>query len=126
MKTAALLSALLITGCASAPPSLPTSPATYTQPVSQYNDCIEVLAAFLAFSRVGTGVLDKCFAGNGTQCDAFILFRDGMDGKLKPAEGIECVQNGTISPFHPLVASINKETPVFVKKMKKFDAMKRR
>jgi hypothetical protein len=125
MKTA-LLSVILLTGCAAAPQTMPTSPATYTQPVSQYNDCIEVLAAFLAFSRVGTGVLDKCFAGNGTQCDAFILFRDGMGDKLKPAEGIECVKNGTISPFHPLVASINKETPVFVKKMKKFDAMKRR
>ena len=122
----ALIAALLLTGCAAQPQQMTTVPATYTAPANRHDDCIAALASVLAYTRVGTGVLNKCFAGNGTQCDAFILFRDGMGDKLKPAEGIECVKNGTISPFHPLVASINKETPVFVKKMKKFDAMKRR
>lgn len=127
MKTA-LLSALLITGCAAQPQVMPSSPATYTQApaVTRYNDCVEALASVLAYTRVGTGVLDKCFAGNGTQCDAFILFRNGMAEKLRTDDGIACVQSGAISPFHPLVASINKETPAFVKKLKRFDAMKRR
>ncbi len=126
MKTAALISALLITGCASAPPSLPTSPATYTQPVSRHDDCIAALASVLAYVRTGGPVLDKCFAGDGVQCDAFILFRNGMGDKLRTDDGVACVQTGAISPFHPLVASINQETPAFVKKLKRFDAMKRR
>lgn len=125
MKTA-LLSALLLTGCAAAPQTMPTSPATYTAPANRHDDCIAALASVLAYTRVGTGVLNKCFAGNGTQCDAFILFRNDMTGKVRTDDGIACLESGTISPFHPLVASINKETPVFVKKMKKFDAMKRR
>ena len=123
-----LISALLLTGCASAPQTMPTSPATYTQlpQVARYNDCVDALSSVLALSRVSIPVLDKCFAGDRVQCNGFLLFRESIKPKLRHDDAIDCIESGAISPVHPLVASINKETPVFVKKMKKFDAMKRR
>ena len=126
MKTVALISALLMTGCAAQPAYQPTTPATYTTPASRHNDCVDALASVLAYARTGGPVLKKCFAGDGVQCDAFIIFRDSINDRLRTDDALDCVKTGGISPFHPLVAKINDELPAFTKQLKRFDAMKRR
>ena len=122
MKTA-LLSALLLTGCASAPQTMPTSPATYTQlpQVARYNDCVDALSSVLALSRVSIPVLDKCFAGDRVQCNGFLLFRESIKPKLRHDDAIDCIESGAISPVHPLAVNIQQELPVFTKKLKRFN-----
>lgn len=126
MKAAALLTALVLTGCAVQPAYQPDPPATEDPAISRHNDCVDALASLLAYARVGRPILKQCFAGDGVQCDAFLLFRAGMSDRLRIGAAVACLETGGISPFHPLVASINDELPSFNKQLRRFDAMQRR
>lgn len=131
MKTA-LIATLLVTGCAVQPPyQTVTAPAaqpriaSYTHPVSRYNDCIEALSGLLAYARTGGPVLQKCFAGDQVQCGAFVLFRDGIDDQLRTDDAMECVKTGAISPDHPLMRKLERELPPFTRQLERFGALRR-
>ncbi len=126
MKTAALISALLITGCAAQPQQMTTAPATYTAPVSRESECIHAMSSLLAYARAGSPVLKKCFAGDNVQCDAFVLFRNDIHDKLRTDEAIDCIETGGISPYHPLAVMTVNELDSFTKQLKRFNGMKRR
>ena len=125
MKTVALISALLMTGCAAQPAYQPTTPATYTTPVSRYNDCVDALASVLAYVRTGGPVLKKCFAGDGVQCNAFIIFRASINDRLRTDDALNCIKTGGISPNHPLVEKVADEIPAFTRQLNRFNAMRR-
>lgn len=128
----ALVTALLLTGCAVQPPYQTVTPppapariATYTSPVSRHNDCIEALAGLLAYARTGGPVLKRCLAGDQLQCDAFVLFLHGIDGQLRPDDAMECFRTGAISPDHPLARQLERELPPFTRQIERFSARRR-
>lgn len=119
MKTA-ILSALLLTGCAAQPQVMPTSPATYTQPVSQHNDCVEAVIMMNAFNSVARPMLQKCNAGNSGQCVRFGLFYREVQGQLNPNLITQCFEKAWLSPYHPQSVIFVSEAPKMGKLIDQF------
>ncbi len=80
MKTAALISSLLITGCAAQPQVMPSSPASYTKSpvvthqIDREDACLVALIRTNSFNKLALPMLKKCNAGNQEKCTAFLLF----------------------------------------------------
>ncbi|MBP8197030.1 MAG: hypothetical protein KAX64_00555 [Chromatiaceae bacterium] len=117
MKTA-ILSALLLTGCAAQPYQAPT--ASYPPPVDHESDCIKAVIAINVFSDMATPMLKKCNAGNTGECIRFSLFFDKVKGNLQPDRIVECVDNRWLSVFHPQVAAFRAKTPVMNAQLERF------
>ena len=119
MKTA-LLSALLLTGCASAPQQMPTSPAVYTNPVNHESDCVEAVIMMNAFNRVARPMLQKCNSGNSGQCVRFGLFYKEVQNQLNPHLVTQCFEKAWLSPYHPQAVIFVSEAPKMTKLIDQF------
>ena len=105
--------AAALSGCAAQPQyTQPTAaaPALQQGPV---DTCITAFAALAALSEVGTPLIKKCRAGDRLSCGSFsvLLDRSGMPGPSKLAK--QCLEEGLISPLHPLVMRTTWKLPAF-------------
>ena len=117
MKTAALLSALLITGCAAQPYQ---APAVYSPPIDHETACLKTVIAINVFSDMATPMLRKCNAGNTGECVRFSLFFDQVKGNLRPDRVVECVENRWLSVYHPQVVAFRAKTPAMTAQLERF------
>ena len=118
MKTAALITALLMTGCAAQPYQAPT--ASYTPTIDHESDCLKAVIAINVFSDMATPMLKKCNAGNTGECIRFSLFFDQVKGNLQPDRIVECVDNRWLSVFHPQVVDFRAKTPAMTAQLERF------
>ena len=117
MKTA-ILSALLLTGCAAQPYQAPT--ASYTAPVDHETDCLKAVIAINVFSDMAMPMLKKCNAGNTGECIRFSLFFEQVKGNLRPDRVVECVDNRWLSVYHPQVVAFRAKTPLMNAQLERF------
>lgn len=117
MKTVALITSLLISGCAAQPYQ---APASYTPPVDHESDCLKAVIAINVFSDMATPMLKKCNAGNTGECIRFSLFFDKVKGNLQPDRIVECVDNRWLSVYHPQVVAFRAKTPAMTAQLERF------
>jgi hypothetical protein len=117
MKTA-ILSALLLTGCAAQPYQAPT--ASYPPPVDHESECLKAVITINVFSDMATPMLKKCNAGNTGECIRFSLFFDQVKGNLRPDRIVECVDNRWLNVFHPQVVAFRAKTPAMNAQLERF------
>jgi len=116
MKTA-LLSALILTGCAAQPYQAPT---VYSPPIDHETECLKAVIAINVFSDMATPMLRKCNAGDTGECVRFTLFFDKVRGNLQPDRIVECVDNRWLSVYHPQVVAFRAKTPAMNAQLERF------
>lgn len=117
MKTVALITAIMLTGCAAQPYQ---APASYPPPVDHETDCLQSVIAINVFSDIATPMLKKCNAGNTGECIRFSLFFDQVKGNLRPDRVVECVDNRWLSVYHPQVVAFRAKTPLMNAQLERF------
>lgn len=125
MKTA-LLSALILTGCAAQPQQMPSSPASYTQSpavtpqIDMEDACLVALIRTNSFNKLALPMLKKCNAGNQEKCTAFLLFYGAAKDKMRPELLEQCFENRWIGLDNPQHKIFMREAPEFIRQSRIF------
>ena len=117
MKTA-ILSALLLTGCAAQPYQAPT--ASYPPPVDHESECLKAVITINVFHAIATPIDNKCKVRD---MNDFVLFSQlfvQVKGNLRPDRIVECVDNRWLNVFHPQVVAFRAKTPAMNAQLERF------
>lgn len=117
MNTAALITAVMLTGCAAQPAY---QPANYTQPtpVPQANRedaCLITIIRTNAFNKVATPILKKCNRGDDYQCQVFAMFYEKASEQLNAPFLQRCFEDHVISVNHKENQIFRREAPEFIR-----------
>jgi uncharacterized lipoprotein YajG len=117
-----LLSALLLTGCAT-PPTTPTEPVA-PQSATHYtaeDRCAAIFAILSTAARRGTPLAKLCRYGDPVGCMALVdlLERTGVSTNAQAAT--YCLEQGLISADHAMVRNAMETLPEFNRQMKRLN-----